>query len=138
MTPIIQNRSLANVGEGPAFSGGAFRPDRLRNGNLPGDQRNADRWYDVSAFALPARHTFGNSGRNVLRAPGYINLDLLVGRNFQITESKRLELRGEFFNFTNSVHLGRPHWTVTSDTAGTIIDTASPNRQIQIGLRFVF
>ena len=97
-----------------------------------------DRWFDIGAYALSAQYTFGNSGRNVLRAPGLTNLDLLIGRNFAITESKRLELRSEFFNFTNSVHLGRPNTQINSPQAGTITFTSTPNRQVQIGLRFVF
>ena len=74
----------------------------------------------------------------MLRGPGLINLDLLVARNFQITESKRLELRGEFFNFTNTAHFGKPNAVIGSPQAGRITATSAPNRQVQLGLRFVF
>ncbi|MBI4468218.1 MAG: hypothetical protein HY650_02740 [Acidobacteria bacterium] len=139
MTPYVFP-NLAGL-PNPAFgTNDVFRLNRLRDGNLPSSQRSVDRWFDVAAFALSAQGTYGNSGRNVLRAPGFANLDLLIGRNFSISESKRLELRGEFFNFTNSVHLGRPNTRVNDPlgAAGTITDTASPNRQVQIGLRLVF
>ncbi|MBI4469265.1 MAG: TonB-dependent receptor [Acidobacteria bacterium] len=137
MTPFVdaERHGLAN----PVFGGSPFRPDRVRDGILSGDERSVDRWFDVGAFPLSARYIFGNSGRNVLRAPGFINLDFLVARDFRITESTRLELRGEFFNFTNSVHLGRPNLRIsTPQVAGRITTTASPNRQVQIGLRLVF
>ncbi|MBI4469827.1 MAG: hypothetical protein HY650_10965 [Acidobacteria bacterium] len=115
-----------------------IRPDRLRDGNLPSGERSVDRWFDPTAFAPQASFTFGNSGRNVLRAPGFINLDLLVARNFPITESKRLELRGEFFNFTNTAHFGKPNAVIGRPAAGSISGTSSPNRQVQIGLKFIF
>ena len=65
-------------------------------------------------------------------------LDFLAGRNFHLTETKRLELRGEFFNLTNTAHFGRPNAVIGSPQAGRITGTAAPNRQVQIGLRFVF
>jgi hypothetical protein len=122
----------------PANTGGVGRPDRLRDGNLPSGERTIDRWFDVNAFVLPAPFTFGNSGRFVLRAPSLVNLDLLLARNFNITEDKRVEFRGEFFNATNSVHFAPPNVTIGSPAAGTIRGTAVPNRQIQLGLRLVF
>ncbi|MBI1748884.1 MAG: TonB-dependent receptor [Acidobacteria bacterium] len=130
MTPIV-NPNLSDTTT-------PIRPDRVRDGNLPRGARSIDRWFDPSAFAPPARYTFGNSGRAVLRAPGLVNLDLLLGRNFQITETKRLELRGESFNLTNSAHFGRPDITINQPQAGRITSTQIPNRQVQIGLRFVF
>ncbi|MBI4470976.1 MAG: TonB-dependent receptor [Acidobacteria bacterium] len=136
MTPVLTNppSGLPNPAGGPDV----FRPDRLRDGSLPDSARSIDRWFDLGAFVPSARYTFGNSGRNVIRAPGYINMDLLIARNFTISETTRLELRGEFFNLTNSVHLGRPNIVINSRQAGRIQSTSAPNRQIQIGLRLVF
>lgn len=126
------------VAGNPANTTGPVRPDRLGDGNLPRDERSVDRWFDLAAFAIPAPFTYGNSGRNVLRGPGLVNLDVLIGRNFHLKETKRLELRGEFFNLTNTAHFARPDATIGSPQAGTITATAVPNRQVQIGLRLVF
>jgi len=126
------------VSPNPANTTGPARPDRLRDGNLPRSERTVDRWFDTAAFAPAASFTFGNSGRHVLIAPGMVNLDVLVGRNFRITESKRLEFRAEFFNFTNSVHFARPNLTVNLAQGGRITGTQAPNRQVQFGLRLVF
>jgi len=129
---------------GTAFTGSrtpaqvTIRPDELRNPNLPFEERTVSRWFDPSAFAVPAAFTYGNSGRNVLRAPGLVNLDFLIARNFRLSETTRLELRGEFFNLTNTAHFGRPNATIGSPQAGTITATAAPNRQVQIGVRLVF
>ncbi|MGH9845455.1 MAG: carboxypeptidase regulatory-like domain-containing protein [Blastocatellia bacterium] len=127
-----------DVAGNPANTTNLARPNRLGDGRLAHDERNVDRWFDPAAFALPAAFTYGNSGRNVLRTPGLVNLDFLVGRNFRLTETKRLELRGEFFNLTNTAHFGRPNSVIGSAQAATINSTSVPNRQIQLGLRLVF
>lgn len=127
-----------DVAGNPANTTNPVRPNRLRDGNLSRSERNVDRWFDPAAFAAPAPFTYGNSGRNVLRAPGLVNLDFLVGRNVHLTETMHLELRGEFFNLTNSAHFGRPNATVGSQQFGRITATAAPNRQVQVGVRLAF
>jgi hypothetical protein len=122
----------------PANTTTTARPHLLRDPNLDGDVRNLDRWYDPTAFMTPAQFNFGNSARNVIRAPGLINLDLLIARNFQITERFRLEFRSEMYNATNSVQLGRPNVQTNAAQAGRITTTQIPNRQVQFGLRLVF
>lgn len=122
----------------PANTTNPTRPNRVADGRLDRGSRTVDRWFDPLAFGVPTAFTYGNSGRNVIEAPGLINLDLLVGRNFAITETVRLEFRGEFYNFTNTAHFGRPNAVIGSPQAGTITNTSTPNRQIQLGLRLVF
>lgn len=126
------------VAGNPANTTNPVRPNRIADGFLARGSQTIDRWFDVSAFALPAAFTFGNASRNLLRAPGNVNLDLLIGRNFIFTERTRLEFRGEFYNATNTAHFGRPNAVIGSPQAGTITSTATPNRQIQLGLRLVF
>jgi hypothetical protein len=49
----------------------------------------------------------GETGdRNVLRLPGYIALDMGLGKSFRITETQRLQFRWEVFNVTNTQRLG--------------------------------
>jgi hypothetical protein len=120
-----------------AFSAGGLRADVLRNPNLPDDQRRLDRWFDTDAFVQPAPYTFGNSGINLVRSPGFAQLDLSILRNFTLTESKRIQLRGELFNITNNTNFGNPGRTLGGPGFGIIAGAAAP-RQIQLGLRFVF
>jgi hypothetical protein len=122
----------------PANTVGGLRPDRVADGNLPRDERSVDRWFDVSAFRTPEPFTFGNAGRHILIAPGLVNLDGIVQRNFPIGEDRRLELRGEFFNLANTPHFGIPNATTDLEQGGQITSTASPARQVQIGLRLQF
>ncbi len=127
-----------DVAGNPANTTSPVRPNRLRDGRLARGERSVDRWFDPLAFAVPLDFSYGNSGRNVLRAPGLVNLDFLIGRNFRLTETTRLELRGEFFNLTNTAHFDKPNATIGSPQAGRITATAAPNRQVQIGLRLAF
>lgn len=122
----------------PANTTGPARPNMLRDPNLSSSERTIDRWYDPSAFAAAEPFNFGNASRNVIRAPGMVNLDLLIARNFQIAERFRLEFRGEMYNAPNSVHLGRPNVAVNQGQAGRITTTQAPARQVQLGLRLAF
>ena len=45
------------------------------------------------------------SGRNFFRAPGSFNLNLGINKNFTFGESRRLQFRGELFNFFNHPNL---------------------------------
>jgi hypothetical protein len=118
------------------FSAGAQRADVLRNPNLPNGEKSLSRWFDTGAFVQPAQFTFGNQGVNILRADGTINLDMSILRNFPVGEGKKIQLRGEFFNFTNHPNFGGPGATLNGPGFG-IVSSAGPGRRIQVGARFV-
>ena len=63
---------------------------------------------------------------------------LSLAKSFMITENKSLELRWENFNAFNHVNLALPNNTVDVSGAGQITSTASPMRQMQLGLHFRF
>jgi len=73
----------------------------------------------------------------VIEGPGLVNLDSIVDRTFSFTESKSLEFRAEFFNFTHTAQFNAPNMTVNQPGAGTIT-SAQPTRIIQFGLRVRF
>jgi hypothetical protein len=113
------------------------RPDRLADGNLSSDERSVNRWFDPSAFATPADFTLGNSGRNVLTAPGVFQMDVTLAKRFDVDEARYFQLRGEFFNLTNTVNLNAPTNFIGNPNAGRIFGSRAA-RQIQFGLRFHF
>ena len=80
----------------------------------------------------------GTLGRDTFTAPGWSNLDFSVIKDTHITESKVLQFRAEFFNIFNFPTFGAPGSTVGSPGFGFTGSTATPERQIQFGLRFVF
>lgn len=120
---------------------GTPRPDRLADGRLSGSQQTTNSWFDVSAFALPAPYMFGTAGRNILRAPGFANLDASVFKNTYIktplNESTNIQFRAEAASVLNHPVFGAPNVTIGSAAAGTIT-SASGSRVITLGLRFVF
>ena len=101
------------------------------------------RWYDPTAFLLPAFGTYGNLGRGTYNGPGLAEVDLSVFKNTSITERVSLQFRTEFFNLLNRANLGTPNATVFSNgapnsSAGVITTLATTPRQIQFGLKLIF
>ena len=123
----------------PANTTGPVRPDRIADGNLPRGSRGVDRWFDVGAFVAQSGFAYGNCGRDVLRAPGLAGFDGMLARVFPLREALKLELRGEFFNLTNTAHFAKPDANIgIPQQAGKITATVSPNRRVQVAARIVF
>jgi outer membrane receptor protein involved in Fe transport len=120
----------------------AYRPDILGDPEL--DDPTRDKWFNAgpstigTVWGIPAPLLFGNAARNSLRGPGVATLDLSLFKNFDMSETARLQLRAEFFNLFNSANLSNPNGTVDSPTAGQITGIFLPMRRIQWALRFVF
>jgi Carboxypeptidase regulatory-like domain len=100
--------------------------------------RTAEEWFNPLAFSAPAPYTFGNAGRNTVYGPGQQTLDFAVARSFAVTESARLQVRLEAFNSLNTVNLGTPNRFVNTAQFGTITESSTPGRQIQVSARFSF
>jgi len=68
------------------------------------------------------------------------NADLSFSKEFTFHETMKLQVRGEFFNLTNTPRFGYPDLAVGSDTFGqlTTIAAGSTPRRTQIGVRFQF
>ncbi len=119
----------ANVGAGPAQ-----RPDALADPNLPGGQRTPERWFDTSAFALPAPFTFGSARRNTVVGPGSATLDLSVAKSVGLGGGRQLEIRWDVFNALNRANFDLPNRIFGTPNFGRIFSAKSA-REMQIGLR---
>ena len=134
-TPQVSNANL-NLGE-------ASRPNRIAKGTLPNPSVKA--WFDVAAFPVVPDGSFsdGNSGRNILDAPGFLGINLALYRNFAIHEKGNLQFRWEVFNvlnhtnFTPSAASTDPVVFVNAPNAGTLT-AAGASRQMQLALRYLF
>ena len=114
------------------------RADRIGNGEGPkqvGQFPNA--WLDRSAFKEPAAGTLGNTGIGVVRGPGWKSTDLTLSKYFRVTESKRLELRAETFNLTNTPQFSSPNRNASSALFGELTG-AQGDRQVQLAVKFYF
>jgi hypothetical protein len=97
-----------------------------------------DAWFDVKSFQAVPSGTFGNSGRNILRGPGLVNVDMALHRRFALRGTSAVEARWEVFNAFNAVQLGLPDSNIANKTAGTISRLAGDPRVMQFALRFLF
>jgi hypothetical protein len=95
---------------------------------------------------------FGNVARNSNRAPGEMDLDASVSKDFKIWERVKFQVRVDAFNLMNHTNFQAPNGTLavtadpanptqatfaTSSSFGKITGT-QPNRQMQASTRFFF
>ncbi|MEP7362040.1 MAG: TonB-dependent receptor [Acidobacteriota bacterium] len=122
----------------PSSTATTARPDRLRDGQLPADERVPTHWFDNTAFLTPTCACFGNSGRQILRGPGFQNVDIGISRDFLFHERYRVHFRGEAFNLFNHPNFGLPNSSIGSPAVGIIGTVVNPERQVQLALKFFF
>jgi hypothetical protein len=134
--------------------------------NAPGNSQTADQvlpevkilggtgpgqsYFDPLAFRPITAVRYGNTGLNILRGPGVVNLDLGLFRDFRIRERLQLQLRAEAFNATNTPHFNNPGTNVSNmrlnadgsvNTLGgftEITGARADERQVRFGLRISF
>ncbi len=95
----------------------AQRPDLVAGQSLYPANKNINNWFNLDAFATPAKNTWGDLGRNIGRGPGYYEIDTALQRDMPLTERLKLEFRAEAFNLLNHPIYGDPDSDV-SDGAG--------------------
>jgi hypothetical protein len=135
--------SNANCG----CSSSDMRADRLKDGNLPKDQRSIYGWFDKTAFTDPPSSganpgdpvgRYGNSARNIIRGPGLANVDFSVFKKFKIHERAELQFRAEFFNLFNRVNFLYPDTANAMWQTGGLITRSSAPRIGQLALKLTF
>lgn len=124
----------SNTGQ-QSNTGNNDRPNVVGNWRL--SNPTVQEWFNTAAFAPNAQYSFGNAGRNILRGPGLINLDIAAHKSFRLTERVSAQLRLESFNATNTPALGAPNVTVGSPQFGQIHSAGTP-RDNQVGLKILF
>ena len=113
--------------------------------------KKTGRYYNPSAFLLPAPGTYGNVSRGSLIGPGMFSIDTSLFKKINITERWNLQFRAEAFNILNHANFKSPNSIVFSGaayspTAGVIsgggtttaLATATTSRQIQFALKLQF
>jgi hypothetical protein len=120
--------------------GGRQRANRVGEWKLPREERTLRRYFNTAAFVNPPQYQFGNSPRNIVRGPGLVNFDLMLAKNFTITERLRLDFRTEAFNLMNTPAFNFPGATVGTPAYGLISSTlpGTDARQVQFALKLNF
>jgi hypothetical protein len=131
---MVSGRDQSNTGAG--FD----RPNQVASGatELPSDQRNANKWFNTSIFALQPLGAFGNVGRNSIIGPGLVQWDASLLKVFNFTERVGLQFRFEAFNAANHLNLGNPEASVTNANFGKITGARTNMRELQFGAKIFF
>jgi hypothetical protein len=131
--------------------------------NMPGEQQTPDQvapltytgcygpdpgctMFDTSSFRPVTDVRYGSVGRNTLRRPGVVNMDLSLYRTFKLFEKLDLQFRAEAFNLSNTPHFVGANGNVNSSSFGQVTSTDSGgttfaggrSREFRFGLRLGF
>ncbi|MEO6923904.1 MAG: carboxypeptidase regulatory-like domain-containing protein, partial [Bryocella sp.] len=102
-------------------------------------QNEITKYFNTAAYKVNAVGTFGNSGRNSVIGPGFVNLDFGLIKAFPMHNNRfRAVVRAEAFNAFNHTNLTVPAANVSATTFGTINGQAGNPRLVQLAVRFEF
>ena len=144
---VAQNGDAQNTGPS------SFQRPHVATGKSVGrvwENRTIDRWFDTSAFVRSkcdgcagegiylGPKGYGNAGVSLFDAPGQKTWDFALFKEFRPREGHRIQLRWEAFNFTNTPQFAAPSRTLGAADFGRINGTVVNNREMQLGLKYVF
>lgn len=140
---ITVSRKASDMPDGNTLS--HERPNLVPGVPLYLNYGTAGLWLNPAAFAVPAPGTWGNLGRNVLRAPGMFQIDTALTKDIHLTETTTLKLGAQIFNILNHPQLGAPKSNISSASFGRIttpintspVGSGTP-RQVQFLMRLSF
>ena len=102
-------------------------------------------WINPAAFAAPAAGTWGNTPRNLLRAPAAWQVDAGISKRLFATERFQLHFRTDIFNILNHPQYAAPASDVSAKGFGQIASTINIGpvgtgtaRQVQFAVRLGF
>ncbi len=127
----------ARANDRPDFTGAG-------NGNLEASSRSVTRWFDRTAFRIPASNIGRNGyvGAGMLVGPGTVNVSSKVQKRFFVTENAYFQLEGSAVNLMNHANFAAPGLNISASSFGVISSTqgqeGSGARQLQVSLRFTF
>lgn len=161
LNTIIQIRSGFPVNvtrQGGVFGGFSFRPNIVDGVSTRCPQyRVPECQFNAAAFSNPGDGVFGNAGRNILRGPGFAQVDFSIFKNTKLSENTSLQLRVEIFNLFNKANFADPSGglvrgdnnslnpsaffgqstSTVGNQLGGLLGAGGP-RQIQLSARFNF
>jgi len=118
---VTVTRAAATLADGNTLS--AQRPNLIQGVPLYLDYATTGKWLNPAAFALPAAGTWGDLGRNALRAPGLFQVDTALVKKTRLTETTSLEIGAQVFNVFNHPQLAAPTAGLTFNAANPLLNT---------------
>jgi Carboxypeptidase regulatory-like domain len=113
------------------------RADVAGNPNPGGVKRTVNQWFSTTSFVQPGIGEYGNSSRDIVRAPGVENVDASLFKNISLVERLTLQTRFEAFNLFNHTNLGFPDNSISSPTYGAI-NSAAAGRILQVAMKIIW
>ncbi len=94
----------------------------------------------IAGFTEPTAGTYGTSGRNTFRGPGFFNFDSSLVKKFRVAEKKYLTFRAEAYNTLNHPAFANPSVTLSGAAVsfGRISGVVNNPRIMQLALRLDF
>jgi len=114
------------------------------------ENRTIDRWFNTAAFVRSkcdgcagegiylGPKGYGNAGVSLFDAPGFKTWDFACFKEFHPKENHRIQFRYEAFNFLNTPQFSAPSRSVGAADFGRIGGTSINNREMQLGLKYIF
>ncbi len=130
----VRANAAGNVAFDPKPTGSEGSPFGLTTGQPTNIATYAERL----GLSQPLLGNFGGLGRNAFRINGERNFDWNIYKNFSISETKKFEIRAEFYNVFNNTSFQELSRTITAPDFGQYNVVGQDARFIQLGARFVF
>ncbi|MCX6607976.1 MAG: carboxypeptidase regulatory-like domain-containing protein [Acidobacteria bacterium] len=123
-----------------ALIGNSLRPHLATN--LAVSSQSVEQLFAVRSTLfspLSAANPIGNAGRNIIRADGIANVDMVINKKIRLPfEGHVMNFRGEFYNLANSRDFGIPNATFSSAAFLNQWNTNGGGRRIVMLLRYQF
>lgn len=114
------------------------------------DNRSVEQWFDTTAFVRSkcdgcagegvymGPKGYGNAGVSLFDAPGQKTWDFACFKEFAFRETQLVQFRYEAFNFLNTPQFAAPSRSLGAADFGRINSTVINNREMQLGLKYIF
>ncbi|MET0211611.1 MAG: carboxypeptidase regulatory-like domain-containing protein [Vicinamibacterales bacterium] len=136
---VVNSTSRTNTGNNAGTLNGGDRPNVNGDPNLPASERTVQRWFDTSVFSAADLYTSGTVGLSLMHGPSQRRLDMSIFKDLSVGGTRRLQLRAEVYNITNTPSFWLPDFNFGSPGFGSISSTGnSIPRQMQFGVKYLF
>jgi hypothetical protein len=119
----------------------ADRTGAITTYNSASHAQQVAKWFNTAAYTTNAVGTFGNSGRNTVIGPGYVNFDFGFNKSIPTPSFAKLTFRAEAFNILNHANFANPNSSVSAGSSFGKITALRYNanpRDLQVALRLDF